>query len=112
MPLVPSRRHLDSKAVFLQGTAHQIMHGRIVVYHQNSRGRRAEGGCGAGLAAEGAGSSAGSFTSAGSVTVKVLPLPYSLVAVRSPPIMWQNLRLIAKPSPVPPYLRLVDNRPA
>jgi len=40
--------------------------------------------------------------------VKVEPLPASLVTVISPPINWQNLRLMARPNPVPPYFVLVD----
>jgi len=40
--------------------------------------------------------------------VKVDPLPCSLVTVMSPPMIWQNLRLKAKPSPVPPYFLVVD----
>jgi hypothetical protein len=35
--------------------------------------------------------------------VKVEPLPNSLSTVKSPPIIWQNFRLIARPKPVPPY---------
>jgi hypothetical protein len=46
-------------------------------------------------------------TSAGNVTVKVEPFPYSLVTARSPPINWQNLRLMAKPRPVPPNFACV-----
>ncbi len=53
-------------------------------------------------------SAAGSWTSAGNVTVKVVPCPASLATVRSPPINRQNRRLMARPSPVPPYLRVVD----
>jgi hypothetical protein len=41
--------------------------------------------------------------SLGSVTVKIDPFPYSLSTRMSPPIIWQNLRESAKPSPVPPY---------
>ena len=32
----------------------------------------------------------------------------SLVTVTSPPIIWQKRRLIARPRPVPPYLRVVE----
>ena len=52
--------------------------------------------------------SATSITSAGIVAVKVDPLPYSLVTVRSPPMSWQNLRLSANPRPVPPYFLDVE----
>lgn len=37
----------------------------------------------------------------GSVKVKTLPFPTTLVAVRSPPIARANSRLIARPSPTP-----------
>ena len=40
--------------------------------------------------------------------VKVEPRPGSLATVMSPPIIWQKRRLIARPSPVPPYLRVVE----
>ena len=36
------------------------------------------------------------------------PAPGSLSTVMSPPIIWQNCRLIARPRPVPPYLRVVE----
>ena len=36
------------------------------------------------------------------------PWPGSLSTPTSPPIIWQNRRVIASPSPVPPYLRVVD----
>jgi hypothetical protein len=39
--------------------------------------------------------------------VNTEPLPRSLATVMSPPIIWQNFRLITKPSPVPPYLLAV-----
>src|ERR1700737_2718219 len=41
-------------------------------------------------------------------TVNTEPLPGSLSAVMSPPIIWQKRLLIASPSPVPPYLRVVE----
>src|SRR5262249_19191788 len=44
----------------------------------------------------------------GSRTVKTEPFPGSLVTVTSPPIMRASLRVIARPSPVPPYCRAVD----
>ena len=44
----------------------------------------------------------------GSLTVKVEPWAWTLVTVRSPPIRRQKWRLIASPSPVPPYLLRVD----
>ena len=50
----------------------------------------------------------GSSTRAGIVAVKDVPWPASLTTVMSPPMSWQNLRLIARPSPVPPYLRVVE----
>ena len=40
--------------------------------------------------------------------MKVEPSPGSLSTVMSPPIIWQKRRLIASPSPVPPYLRVVE----
>ena len=49
-----------------------------------------------------------SETWAGSVTVKVEPLPGSLATRMSPPIKRQHLRLMASPSPVPPNLRVVE----
>ncbi len=39
---------------------------------------------------------------AGRRTVKTEPLPGSLVTVTSPPIMRASLRVMARPSPVPP----------
>ena len=49
-----------------------------------------------------------SSTRDGRLTVNVLPWPSSLATVRSPPIIRQNLRLMARPRPVPPYLRVVE----
>ena len=49
-----------------------------------------------------------SETSAGSETVNVEPSPGWLVTVMSPPMSRQNLRLMARPSPVPPNLRVVE----
>jgi hypothetical protein len=46
--------------------------------------------------------------SLGRHTVNTEPLPGSLSTVMSPPIIWQNRLLIASPSPVPPYFRVVD----
>src|SRR5262249_40031333 len=46
--------------------------------------------------------------SAGSCTVNVDPLPISLATWTSPPIIWQNLRVMASPRPVPPNLRVVE----
>src|SRR5262249_40828282 len=40
-------------------------------------------------------------------TVNTEPLPGSLFTVMSPPIIWQNFRLITSPRPVPPYLLAV-----
>jgi hypothetical protein len=50
----------------------------------------------------------GSATAAGSRMRNRDPLPGSLSTVTSPPIIWQNRRVMASPSPVPPYLRVVD----
>ena len=47
-------------------------------------------------------------TCAGRRMVKVDPWPGSLSTAISPPIIWQKRRLMASPSPVPPYLRVVD----
>ena len=44
----------------------------------------------------------------GRSTVKVEPTSGVLVTVMSPPSIWQNLRLMASPRPVPPYLRVVE----
>src|SRR5215813_2372056 len=41
-------------------------------------------------------------------TVKTEPLPGSLVTVTSPPIIRASLRVMAKPRPVPPYCRAVE----
>ena len=49
----------------------------------------------------------GSETAAGRCTVNVEPWPWTLSTDRSPPISRQKWRLIASPSPVPPYLLLV-----
>src|SRR5262249_15699679 len=45
---------------------------------------------------------------AGRRTVKTEPLPGSLVTITPPPIMRASLRVMAKPSPVPPYCRAVE----
>src|SRR5262249_54484762 len=45
---------------------------------------------------------------AGRRTVKTEPLPGSLATVTSPPIMRASLRAMARPSPVPPYCRTVE----
>src|SRR5260221_14701426 len=45
---------------------------------------------------------------AGRRTVKVDPWPHALSTWISPPIIVQNARLMARPSPVPPYLRVVE----
>ncbi len=42
--------------------------------------------------------------------VKVEPRPGSLATTMSPPIIWQNRRLMVSPSPVPPYLLAVAER--
>ncbi len=44
----------------------------------------------------------------GSLMRKLEPIPGSLVTVTSPSINLQNRSTIARPSPVPPYLRVVD----
>jgi hypothetical protein len=44
-----------------------------------------------------------SMASLGSRAVNVLPAREALSTVMSPPSMRQNFRLIARPSPVPPY---------
>src|SRR6266699_1624626 len=51
---------------------------------------------------------AGALTTPGRRTVKTEPLPGSLVTVTSPPIMRASLRVMARPSPVPPYCRAVE----
>src|SRR6516165_9018861 len=51
---------------------------------------------------------AGAPTRPGRRTVKTEPLPGSLATVTSPPIMRASLRVMAKPSPVPPYCRAVE----
>jgi hypothetical protein len=48
--------------------------------------------------------SLGFFTIRANRIVKVEPRPGLLSTVMSPPIIWQNRRLIARPRPVPPYL--------
>jgi hypothetical protein len=42
------------------------------------------------------------YVPVGSRTVKTEPLPGWLATVTSPPIMWASLRVMARPSPVPP----------
>ena len=64
-----------------------------------------------GRSADGAGSASARRrvrASAGRRMVKVEPCPGALATVMSPPIMRQRRRLIARPSPVPPYLRVVE----
>jgi hypothetical protein len=55
-----------------------------------------------------AGRPAEGVTLAGISSVNVEPTPGSLVTVMSPPIMRLKRWLIARPRPVPPYLRVVD----
>ena len=55
-----------------------------------------------------AGAGCGAPTCAGRRIVKVEPRPSSLRTVMSPPIIWQKRRLMARPRPVPPYLRVVE----
>jgi hypothetical protein len=43
----------------------------------------------------------------GMLTVKVLPLPISLVTVMSPPCICASRLLMERPRPVPPYLNAV-----
>ena len=50
----------------------------------------------------------GASTILGSRIAKVDPRPGWLSTVMSPPIIWQKRLLIARPRPVPPYLRVVD----
>src|SRR5437868_5512416 len=50
----------------------------------------------------------GDPASAGSRMVNVEPLPGSLSADTSPPIRRQNFRVIARPSPVPSNLRVLE----
>ena len=47
--------------------------------------------------------------STGSTTVNVDPSPGVLTTVMSPPSNWQNMRLMANPSPVPPYFLVVES---
>ncbi len=47
-----------------------------------------------------------SAVSSGNAKLKTLPLPTTLETVISPPIIRTSLRLMARPSPVPPYLRV------
>src|SRR4051812_4411471 len=49
----------------------------------------------------------GCFTIIGSCTKTVEPCPWILSTVGSPPIRRQKGRLMASPTPVPPYLLLV-----
>src|SRR5215510_5826008 len=51
---------------------------------------------------------AGALPTPGSRTVKTEPLPGSLATVTSPPIMRASLRVMARPRPVPPYCRAVE----
>ena len=52
-------------------------------------------------------SACGSTMSIGSLTVKHDPSPGLLSSVIVPPINSQKLETIARPNPVPPYLRVV-----
>ena len=47
-------------------------------------------------------------TTAGKRTVNVVPLPASLSTAMPPPIISQKRCVMARPRPVPPYLRVVD----
>ena len=40
--------------------------------------------------------------------MNVVPRPGSLSTSTSPPIIWQNRRVIVRPRPVPPYFRVVE----
>jgi len=50
----------------------------------------------------------GSCTCAGMRAVNVLPSPASLSTSIEPSMSWQNRWVMLRPSPVPPYLRVVD----
>ena len=56
----------------------------------------------------GGGSAVASLNEAGMRMVKVEPSPGVLSTETSPPIIWQIFRVIARPRPVPPYLRVVE----
>src|SRR5207248_2896446 len=49
-----------------------------------------------------------SLRSAGRVMIKVEPTPGWLLTLTSPPNIWANCRVMARPNPVPPYRRVVD----
>ena len=90
-------------------TLDYFAHRRIVVHHQNRRRiRLVPRLVAAATASRAAGAGCTAPTSAGRRMVKVEPWPGSLATVMSPPIIWQKRRLIASPSPVPPYLRVVE----
>ena len=100
----------DAVAVLAERALHQVAHVGVVVDDEH----RARAECAVAGRMRPTGRAlrrcrGGSPTTcAGSVTVKVVPLPGSLSTVMSPPIIWQNFRLIARPRPVPPNLRVVE----
>ena len=104
-PSSPPRRGDDRKPSLREEALHQVAHRRVVVDHQHGADARRHA---ARPGARATGSSTVAATSAGSRTVKVVPWPGSLSTVTSPPIIRQKRRLIARPRPVPPYLRVVD----
>ena len=97
----------------------QLDHVRVVVDHEDRRGRpgrcrglalrprvaarRRHRGCGSRVRSGGASSAWRS----GSRTVKVEPVPTALSTVMSPPMRRPSRRLIARPRPVPPYCRVL-----
>ena len=99
--------HFHPEAILHERALHQVAHVRVVIDDED--GRLPEpllaADCAPFAAKALADSGAASLTSRGSVTVKVVPTPGSLATVMSPPIKWQNFRLIARPRPVPPNLR-------
>ena len=110
-PVWPSAGQLHPEAFLAQRALHQVAHRRVIIDHQHGRAasrrrrpiaavpvgrsrprsvgwrldfRRQRDGEGANLC------------------------PARWCTVMSPPISWQNLRLMARPRPVPPYLRVVE----
>ena len=111
MPSSPSCAVTTSNPSRLRTAPHQVAHRRVVVDHQHAVG------CGAGaprrarvrvMRGRARGRRARRCASGRQRTVKVVPAPGVLATVTAPPIMRQSRSVMARPRPVPPYLRVVE----
>ena len=101
-PASPSTADMTCIAPALEPPAQRVAAGFVVLDHHDRRHRRFAGSGGGRC-----GSPAASSTTTGSWTVKREPTPGSLSTETRPPISWQKRDTMARPRPVPPYLRVV-----